>query len=858
MSEILSLLQPHIAYFTDLRDAFYSDSLEAECSVFWERAFVQEEASLQSRKHAIGLLHLACIVKEEKLPEGWRERIPALFVSMSGFWNTLAETCFPFFQEIPEGDFLYEQVIESAWQAAVSRPYHSKALFALFPEVSKTRTQALLEPLLKSDNMEAEISSLYHDQQAWVSLLMFCEQLHMQAHFDKRRMAALLYECELRKSLGLANEHSFVHVLPTLLEDVSDEDYVSVFVTLETVPAYVYARSLTPALAELGWRSAEKENRLEVLHSDILYRQTSQSKRQIWFDAAVSQIREMETSSGRMTLSSFICTRAHLGPASVISLLDLDEDHIYKYMLAALMGVSDMYMDDKYLSVYQEAVISSFGTFSEAVQVRLARCLAFWALYQQDCTVIEQLLTQQWSAPVKLALEAAIERATPDWSELVARVPALVSGEETFDNAHRQREWQALCSGLEVGDFFHDRVPDACRFHPYEPALLVAVFLFLFPERQNNEVHWIFHNLMGIHKHHYQEAFAAILQKAPLERLRPVYEQVKEEAWVPTSVHMRVLGEMKGKYQQEALGPLSQNKEALDDVIGLLTSKKAGVRLAAVRLLQLYGEERAIGPLEKARKGDRSAKVKEAIDEAIEVLSGAKEELVLGVYRKGDVLDPVDAQEQLRSLLYEPGTMTSWVRVCDLLQRSRGTEAMQLLLDYLKGHGLDHWPEEERILPWSWEDGDLAWLGKPSPPRVFWTPVSTFFSGEYKPFLNAATAALEKKSHARKLPHHLVPNFVTWIEKAWAWCEANQVPLDWLEIRLDGGCYKGAGRPTTSQISLWHHFGIIFDREPAFTGYTGKEDIRWVKINLPKDHSYRRMYELRGGNRYLDLRDLAL
>lgn len=853
MSHLLHSLQERMSPYPDMRELLDSPDLQEHCDACWQEYADATELSGQ-RAFAIALLHLIHLVRESTIPEGWEERLVTLFSHIGWLWDIIAEAFLPFLRDLPgpASGRLLKAAQEECWWLATKHIHYTKKMLSLLPNECKAYLDTWLLPLLDADDQREALVALLEEKGTWGSLLLWCEKLLYDRELDDKRLALLRADLALRKERDALEQYGlFDRAICSLVEGLNEEEYEALFVQAGRVPPFVFERMATPALAQQAWLGAEKTQ-----HYPTKYPVKTEADKRVLFDGLIRVFRQFTTLGGRDYGRDFMIAHHSFGFHHVLAQLDVLQDDSDRLLLHGLMGGDRLYGGLEYPYLPEE-VIAHFASFSETVQVRVARLLAFWGLVRRDTSVIDTLLLETWSDETRYALEAARERALPDWKDLITRGPGLVSGEDSFANPVRQREWQEFLQRMQEDDaHLRDRIPESMAFYRYEPMLFVFNYLFLFPTCSGSG--WDLNRMHDIIGEPLHEACSALLLVGPLAELRMMYELFRDEDWLPDAVHLRVLAEAKGKFQQLAFEPLvACIDEMFDDVVGLLCSRKVGVRVSAARVLHLSGKKEAIGPLEDALQQERSKNGKKAMQEAIDALSDAQESLNLGVYKRHEAVVPVEAQEQLRALLYEPGTMESWVRVCDLLNRSRGTEGLSLLLDYIDGHGLEHWSEDVRLLPWSWElDEQLKHLGKPSPAGWFWTPVSTFMLGEQEPFLDAATTALEKKGHSRKLPRALVPQLAEWIEKAWEWCESNQIPLDWLEVRLDGGSYKGAGRPTTSQISLWHHFGVVFAREPAFSGHTGKEGMRWVKINLPKGHAFRDLYPLRGGNRYMDLRDI--
>lgn len=487
--------------------------------------------------------------------------------------------------------------------------------------------------------------------------------------------------------------------------------------------------------------------------------------------------------------------------------------------------------------------LSSWGDATEAQRVAMARLLAHWGLHRGGRDTVTAFIDQEnASGVVREALEAARERINPDWNALAPLMGRWLEGDAVFENPTRRREvmaWRGF-----VQSFNNSYLPGAWQALGFEPLFLL---------------HWMV--VKGFQGLPFDAEMArALVMHQPVKHIERLYKDGCAKAVMDKACHLRMLEH--GAAQKLAGRMLGQlGEEAVDDLLPLLEARKAAVRTAAATALMIAGSPRAVAPLRAALKRDRSSKVKEALQRALERcdarLKASAQEMKggWGVYKLGSPFETSWGVEQLRAILYEAPTHESWVRLCDLLERFRQAGALMLALDYLGDGQVDRWPEEMRALPWGWREGEdaLRALGAQHEPE-FWMPVSAMLDPvRREPFLNAAQRALEHRNHHRKLPRALVPDFLAWVDTSWAWCEEHGVSLDKLQVRLDGGAKRGMGRPGSTRVELWRGFGVMVSRGPAFSGTTAKAGMRWVRVNIASDDPLRDLFNARPGSQGLDL-----
>lgn len=556
----------------------------------------------------------------------------------------------------------------------------------------------------------------------------------------------------------------------------------------------------------------------------------------VWCETLLSLLPDCEPRvQERIASMLFYAERASLDISRMMRVLASLSPEAWRHAALRLFGLP--------FDVAWPCFQSAWGDANEAQRVAMARLLAHWGLHRGGRDTVTAFIEQEnASVVVREALEAARERINPDWNALAPLMGRWLEGDAVFENPTRRREvmaWRGF-----VQSFNNIYLPGAWQALGFEPLFLL---------------HWMV--VKGFQGLPFDAEMArALVMHQPVKHIERLYKDGCAKAVMDKACHLRMLEH--GAAQKLAGRMLGQfGEEAVDDLLPLLEARKAAVRTAAATALMIAGSPRAVAPLRAALKKDRSSKVKEALQRALERcdarLKASAQEMKggWGVYKLGSPFETSWGVEQLRAILYEAPTHDSWVRLCDLLERFRQAGALMLALDYLGDGQVDRWPEEMRALPWGWREGEdaLRVLGTQHEPR-FWMPVSAMLHvAQREPFLNAAQRALERKSHHRKLPRALVPDFLAWVDTSWSWCEEHGVGLDKLQVRLDGGAKRGMGRPGSTRVELWRGFGVMVSRGPAFSGNTAKEGMRWVRVNIASDDPLRDLFNARPGSQGLDL-----
>lgn len=496
-----------------------------------------------------------------------------------------------------------------------------------------------------------------------------------------------------------------------------------------------------------------------------------------------------------------------------------------------------------------------WGQASEAAREPLARVLIQWVRQAEHADLLERLRARWPQDPWWDQIQA---RAFPDWVALARQAPFWEPLQEDADP-----ETRLLAQLWDADRRDHQRRAS----HFYQDLSFSGRATVDLMRRADAPGHdSLLRGLWHLHKHNFLDAAQALLRHHPIKPLRDLYLFCMDQGLsLPPEIHFKALEAGTSQMQSVAAQRLAeQGQEALPQLLALLQSKKAAARGAAARALALMEQPDAAEPLRQALGKERSAKIKPLLEAALEVCDPARLRLKemarqgQGFYRLGQALELRQALEELRAILYEAPTAVSWMRLCDLLQRLDPQQQLQPALDYLKGHNLERWPQEQRLIPWGWDrHPGLASLGQPGEGEMtWWVPISLLRTQAREAFLDEVLPQIQKRAHRRKLPRDQVDLFLAWVEKSWFWCQDNDIPVEELEVRLDGGAYQGMSRPESTCLELRHGFAVSLARLPCYTGETANEGLRWARVPLPRGHLLRSRHQLKPYHAHLRLDEI--
>ncbi len=494
-----------------------------------------------------------------------------------------------------------------------------------------------------------------------------------------------------------------------------------------------------------------------------------------------------------------------------------------------------------------------FGT-----QQVFARILLWHAVRLEDDTLLTHVEGLAHSPQQKQLLVATRAAYAPDWDALIALPkPWAPQGEPVFE-AEALRAlglaWETSKKSYKDRNFLAHQASGS-------PLLMMALVRAMATDEQ---VSWGMAGILtATQEAWYKGALETVLLTEKLKAAKELYDKAMQDGLTLTSaVHLRVLQEGTVTMQRHATRALSEQGGAhLEDLCDLLRSRKGGVRSAVAQTLELIGDSKAQAALRQALEKEKSAKVKPLLQAALEAcdpkMVRLKEQMRggMGIYRLEEPLEPREGLEALRAILYEPPTPISWARLCDVIARMQTVGMAEAALDYLSDEALERWPLAQRVLPWGWDkEPGLARLGqKGEGDWTWWLPVSMLTTPARGELFEAALPVLEHRARKRKLPVEQVDLWLRWIERAWFWCQENDMSLEVLEAQLDGGSYHGMSRPPTSCLKLVHGFAVCLTREPCYTGETAEGGIRWVRVPLGKGHILRSKFKVDSYSPHLHL-----
>jgi hypothetical protein len=476
----------------------------------------------------------------------------------------------------------------------------------------------------------------------------------------------------------------------------------------------------------------------------------------------------------------------------------------------------------------------------------LARVLVCWARRPEHEGLLARLRAQAPEDPWWGRVQA---RACPDWEAMLARPPFWQEGAARGDDPEA-----ALLASLWANPEYQEDSYHALDFY-LETNFSGRALLDLLRWNAAQPSHQsTLGRLRGVHpRETFQAAALTVMRHQPIKPLRDLYLMSVGQAALPLEVHLKALEGGTSQMQSVASQEIAQaGAQALPSVLALLKARKGATRAAAARTLALMPTAEAVDALRAALDKERSAKIKPMLQAALEVCDPARRRLKemgragQGFYELAAPLELRQGMEELRAVLYEPPTAVSWMRLCDLVQRLHQQGQAQPALDYLKGHNLERWPWEQRLTPWGWQDDPaLASLGQPGQGEMrWWVPVSLLTTPAREDFLDEALPQIQKRAHRRKLPRDQVDLFLKWVETSWFWCQDNDIPIEELEVRLDGGAYQGMSRPDATALELRHGFAVSLARLPCYTGTIADAGLRWARVPLPRGHLLRSRHQL--------------
>jgi HEAT repeat protein len=304
----------------------------------------------------------------------------------------------------------------------------------------------------------------------------------------------------------------------------------------------------------------------------------------------------------------------------------------------------------------------------------------------------------------------------------------------------------------------------------------------------------------------------------------------------------------------------------LPEVLPKLGSSKATTRQSAAAVLRRVGSEDALPAIQAALAKERSQKVVAELDaaraECDPFLRAMRSRAVsLGAYRFGEPFDVNEALTELRGVLYidvaNPASWERWLRLWDLLERFGEAGCLPMALDYAKGNGVEAWPAEHRKALWG-----AAGLPGVSPlvtgvagPGVI--SVARFAQPAARAaFFKERLPMEERGVRARRFVPDDAGIFLRCVEVGWAWCERQGIPLDHLDVRVDGGTVreKYAGGADSTAIELRGGFAVELFRDSARREGDLRNGVRWLRVRVPKNHPLRAERGMTPRDRFLDLR----
>lgn len=505
---------------------------------------------------------------------------------------------------------------------------------------------------------------------------------------------------------------------------------------------------------------------------------------------------------------------------------------------------------------------------SQARGQRLAaRVLRAWSLHSDQSALIQHLLPRVEDQRARATLERALQPAAQQWQEALALRRALPGSlpAELQDLWAAYRKLRSVQSSRGAG-FYNSRTAwyQALEQHFDEPVvLLLAADLFEINSAQLQasleEQHTLLGAALPLAVRTWWEAGEGEAQT------RTVLPWLLQHAPPSPASLLRVLRQGDLPLKQLALEHLPPDqKEALDHLCEMLADAKASERTRGARLITLRPGPRAAQALRQALDQERSKSAREAMEEALALCDPTlrqfnKEGHDTGSYALDQPYPARDGMERLRVLLYEEATPQSWIQLCDLLERMEDSGSLKLALDYLPQEALERWKPEERPVPMGWEEHphfSRFVLAEHQDPRDTWFPIWRLTRMSYRDkTLQPMIKRAQHGTRARRFTPELVDVFLQSVQMAWRWCQEEGMPLEDLEVCVDGGSVARnyMMRAETTAMVLWMGFGVRVQRQNAQRIGVRPGGLNQLRVSVPLRHPLRSKYDLQGRKRYLDL-----
>jgi HEAT repeat protein len=367
-----------------------------------------------------------------------------------------------------------------------------------------------------------------------------------------------------------------------------------------------------------------------------------------------------------------------------------------------------------------------------------------------------------------------------------------------------------------------------------------------------------------------EPAVYLLLHRAPVAARKELYEWLcgrPSSEGEARALHLVTLEDDSEWMREQAARVVSSwGAGCLPEVLPKLGSSKAAVRHSAATVLRRLGSQEALPAIQAALAKEKSQKVVAELEAAraeCDPFSRAMRVRAasLGAYRFGEPFDVNEALTELRGVLYidvaNPASWERWLRLWDLLERFGEAGCLPMALDYAKGNGVEAWPAEHRKALWG-----AAGLPGVSPlvtgvagPGVI--SVARFAQPAARAaFFKERLPMEERGVRARRFVPDDAGIFLRCVEVGWAWCERQGIPLDHLDVRVDGGTVreKYAGGADSTAIELRGGFAVELFRDSARREGDLRNGVRWLRARVPKNHPLRAERGMTPRDRFLDLR----